>query len=143
MRPCADLHGNYCGFWCLYAHQESGSPLLKCGACNTCYGIFYSSESLADNPRNTSFSLVNYLINYRLQWGKPDTLSQLKSALDDASDTAVPSGDSSSANGDAHPSPTYFTADTPPELISIIMNDWPYSGTSIYPHCTNASSDIL
>jgi hypothetical protein len=24
--------------------------------------------------------------------------------------------------------PPYFTADTPPELISIIMNDWPYSG---------------
>jgi hypothetical protein len=27
----------------------------------------------------------------------------------------------------------YFKADTPPELISIIQNDWPYSGQLFYP----------
>lgn len=89
--------------------------------------------------------IVNYLLTHRLQWGKPDTLSILPSRLNDST-TAATSSDpatagqtiASSDQDTAFPAaalpsipadtPTYFTADTPPELISIIMNDWPYSG---------------
>lgn len=88
--------------------------------------------------------LVNYLLNYRLQWGKQDTLSILPSRLfssqpkDALSTTTEPSNP---LNKDKTPvlppipdnAPPYFTADTPPELISVIMNDWPYSGTLSYP----------
>lgn len=68
----------------------------------------------------------NYLLKYRLRWGQPDRLSILKpykgsideiSILDDPDSLPVPTVD-------------YFRADTPPHLISIIVNDWPYSGTS-------------
>ncbi|KAK0188092.1 hypothetical protein F5146DRAFT_1207953 [Armillaria mellea] len=63
-------------------------------------------------------SIVNYLLNFRLQWGQPDTLSLLTSALDDKSLDAPP----------------YFTTDIPPEYISIIQNDWPYSVPSDVEH---------
>jgi len=70
-------------------------------------------------------SMVNYLLEYRLQWGKPDKLSLLKSAIvDDDIETlkdtnSLPSGDSDATQ--------YFKADSPRILISIIQNDWPYS----------------
>jgi hypothetical protein len=70
--------------------------------------------------------IVNYLRNYRLQWGKPDRLSLLPSIILDNVDT---SEQPARTNSDLDV-PTYFKADTPPELISIIMNDWPYSGTT-------------
>ncbi|KAJ7600939.1 hypothetical protein C8J56DRAFT_767776 [Mycena floridula] len=81
-------------------------------------------------------SIEHYLLNFRLQWGKQDTQSLLTSALDDpviarndvrvdplAEDVGprAPMGD---LPADA---PPYFTAQTPPEFISIIQNDWPYS----------------
>jgi hypothetical protein len=70
---------------------------------------------------------VDYLLNHRLQWGKPDTLSLLPSALD--KQPAV-----TSENGQPVPysTPEYFKADIPfdSELICIIQNDWPYSGSS-------------
>lgn len=78
-------------------------------------------------------STVNYLLNHRLQWGKPDHLSLLTSSLDTdklAIPEVHPPTDSKIAGGlqdipaDA---PSYFTVDTPPEFISIIRNDWPYS----------------
>jgi len=83
-------------------------------------------------------SMVNYLYNHRLQWGQPDTMSLLGSALDDKQ---PPTGEVDPA-GAALPvslkerkvlppipvdAPPYFTADSPTELISIIQNDWPYS----------------
>jgi len=81
-------------------------------------------------------SIVGYLRDYRLQWGKPDTLSFLHSRLDDNPTTAALSAttdvESYMTQIPSEPqipsdAPLYFTADTPSELISIIMNDWPYS----------------
>ncbi|EIW59356.1 uncharacterized protein TRAVEDRAFT_46663 [Trametes versicolor FP-101664 SS1] len=80
-------------------------------------------------------SIVNYLLNYRLQWGQPDTLSVLRSSLDErpaqkATNGTTPSLDPK-APGKLPPlpanAPRYFRADIPPELLSIAMNDWPYS----------------
>ncbi|OCH85960.1 hypothetical protein OBBRIDRAFT_890822 [Obba rivulosa] len=83
-------------------------------------------------------SVVNYLLNYRLRWGKPDTLSALHSALDDPARRAAaeksPRPALSAEEKEQHrlppipeDAPFYFTADTPPEFISICMNNWPYS----------------
>ncbi|OBZ71084.1 hypothetical protein A0H81_08947, partial [Grifola frondosa] len=88
-------------------------------------------------------SVVNYLLNYRLQWGKPDRLSLLRSTLDVSAESSNTCGRISNASQASEDSvaedsdadallPTqegllYFKADTPPELISIIMCDWPYS----------------
>jgi hypothetical protein len=84
---------------------------------------------------------VNYLVKYRLQWGKPDTLSLLQSSLDQpVYKDVVSNGDTKKSSLIKFPAnkpvipvvathyPTHFTADTPAELISIIQNDWPYSG---------------
>lgn len=73
---------------------------------------------------------MNYLNTYRLQWGQPDTKSLLRSTYDDP---ISPSVDSEAVAAETKPtfvaeSPTHFNADTPSELISIILNDWPYSG---------------
>ncbi|KAK7469023.1 hypothetical protein VKT23_003517 [Stygiomarasmius scandens] len=67
--------------------------------------------------------IVNYLLQYRLQWGKPDTLSLLPSALDA---NTFPYDGSVPLKGDGNP-PPYFTVSTPIEYLSIIQNDWPYS----------------
>ena len=68
--------------------------------------------------------VANYLNTYRLQWGKPDTKSLLRSTFDDPiSPSAVETKPTTVAE-----SLTHFTANTPEELISIILNDWPYSG---------------
>lgn len=64
---------------------------------------------------------VDYLLNYRLQWGKPDRLSLLPSKLDCVETEAEPLPEDA-------PLPDYFTADIHPSLVSIIQNDWPYSG---------------
>lgn len=66
-------------------------------------------------------TIESYLLNYRLQWGKPDRLSVLRPYIAE---------DEESATNGVNPVPPaveYFTADTPPHLISIILNDWPYS----------------
>jgi hypothetical protein len=96
-------------------------------------------------------SEVDYLMKHRLQWGKPDTMSLLRSSLDQPvnvnsrdfrmgvlSNGNVQSLPSAATLGAATnvsklpitavDSPTHFTANTPPGLISIIQNDWPYSG---------------
>ncbi|KAG9315947.1 hypothetical protein JVU11DRAFT_3601 [Chiua virens] len=69
-------------------------------------------------------SVTNYLVNHRLQWGKPDTLSLLTSGLDDRSIAVEQNGER-----ELYPTPDYFKADIPfdSELICIIQNDWPYS----------------
>lgn len=97
-------------------------------------------------------SVVDYLVKHRLQWGKPDTLSLLRSSLDEpvinsrdsrmrmlsSSDTqALPQvviAASLQANANDSRSPVatadrlaHFSINTPPELVSIIQNDWPYS----------------
>ncbi|KAF8158060.1 hypothetical protein B0H34DRAFT_707342 [Crassisporium funariophilum] len=68
-------------------------------------------------------SMVNYLVNHRLRWGQPDTMSLLKSALNDSQTNA--SGDGLKSG--ELPETPYFAWETPRELISIIQNDWPYS----------------
>jgi hypothetical protein len=75
-----------------------------------------------------------------LQWGKQDTLSRLSSALDDPSisktivDPLSPDIVPNTKGLPPLPShaPPYFTVHTPSEFISIIQNDWPYSGTTSY-----------
>ncbi|KAJ4482328.1 hypothetical protein J3R30DRAFT_2159166 [Lentinula aciculospora] len=64
-------------------------------------------------------SIVNYLLNHRLQWGKPDTYSMLPSAFRDEPDNRTEGSDDIS--------PTYFSSNTPDKYVSIIQNDWPYS----------------
>ena len=88
--------------------------------------------SPTSTPTSGSFSRSNlpseenYLLKYRLRWGQPDRLSVLKPfkgtideipILNDPDSLPIPAVD-------------YFRADTPPHLISIIVNDWPYSGTN-------------
>ncbi|KAH8831495.1 hypothetical protein DL96DRAFT_1667768 [Flagelloscypha sp. PMI_526] len=68
-------------------------------------------------------TIINYLTNHRLQWGKPDGLSKLKSELVE-DDQVYEVASISPENSITH---QYFTADTPRSLISIIQNDWPYS----------------
>jgi hypothetical protein len=81
-----------------------------------------------------SSSVANYLIKYRLQWGKADTISKLPSRLsppaaekDDVGTGKVPLLASGLPPIPPDTKP-YFTADIPLQLVSIIMNDWPYSG---------------
>ena len=76
--------------------------------------------------------VVNYLLNHRLQWGKPDTLSLLTSVLGGQALIAAENGEQ-----ELYPSPEYFKADIP-ELISIIQNDWPYSSASNTVNVWNA-----
>ncbi|KAF8627394.1 hypothetical protein AX17_006209 [Amanita inopinata Kibby_2008] len=73
----------------------------------------------------------DYLLNYRLQWGKPDGLSLMSPNYDaSAKDQASLNSRNSPRKGlpplpsDA---PPYFTSDIPSEYLSIILNDWPYS----------------
>ena len=75
----------------------------------------------------------NYLLKYRLRWGQPDRLSVLKPYEGSIDEIAVLD------DPDSLPIPTvdYFRADTPPHLISIIVNDWPYSGMSGLFHPQN------
>ncbi|KAF8645156.1 hypothetical protein AX16_007984 [Volvariella volvacea WC 439] len=82
-------------------------------------------------------TVVNYLLNYRLQWGKPDTLSLLPSVLDKVTAATKEEKDPAGVLDPKVPrqlpplppdAPAYFTSDTPPEYLSIIQNDWPYSG---------------
>lgn len=68
-------------------------------------------------------TMESYLLNHRLQWGQPDRLSILRPLLKQDEQIAL--------NGHAdpaEPAAEYFRPDTPPHLISIILNDWPYSG---------------
>ncbi|KAL5501454.1 hypothetical protein ACEPAH_8714 [Sanghuangporus vaninii] len=67
-------------------------------------------------------SVVDYLLEYRLQWGRSDRLSLLPSGLNyDQPEQEM------SAQHEPVPMPEYFTADIHPSLVSIIQNDWPYS----------------
>lgn len=70
-------------------------------------------------------------MNYRLQWGKRDTLSLLTSALDvDEPELPLPNGNNKNLSPPiCIDAPKYFTHNAPREYLSIIQNDWPYSGT--------------
>ncbi|KZP06145.1 hypothetical protein FIBSPDRAFT_842412 [Athelia psychrophila] len=88
-------------------------------------------------------SSVNYLNQYRLRWGEPDTLSALPTSLGISAYKGVEAPKHASAIDAVKPHPTlvdesdlftsasnipaYFMTGTPAELISIIQNDWPYS----------------
>ena len=85
------------------------------------------------SPKCSAFydSLANYLRSYRLQWGRVDTLSKMPSSLSSPVDdvnlrevTLLESGLPLLPPG----TKPYFTAEIPLQLVSIIMNDWPYSG---------------
>ncbi|KAI9508878.1 hypothetical protein F5148DRAFT_832520 [Russula earlei] len=87
-------------------------------------------------------SNANYLITYRLQWGRADTLAKLPSHLFPLVVTAENS-DTGSGKVTVLPSglppippgtKPYFTADIPLQLVSIITNDWPYSVPSYIEH---------
>lgn len=87
-------------------------------------------SSLRASTLKSSRPKENYLLKYRLRWGQPDRLSvlrQYKGSIDE-----IPIVD----DLDSLPIPAvdYFRADTPPHLISVIVNDWPYSGTSGLSH---------
>lgn len=82
-------------------------------------------------------SMANYLRSYRLQWGRVDTLSKIPSCLSSPVGdvnfrevTLLESGLPSLPPG----TKPYFTADIPLQLVSIIMNDWPYSVPSFIEH---------
>lgn len=88
-------------------------------------------DSWAVGIREQYGSMVNYLLSYRLQWGKCDTLSKLPSRLD-LQAKSMHSDGGTEPNGTHLPqvppgAKNYFTADISDALISIIMNDWPYS----------------
>jgi len=87
-------------------------------------------------------SNANYLLRYRLQWGKVDTLSKLPSRLSPPVITTE-NGVTGSGKVDVLPSglpqvppdtKPYFTADIPLQLVSIITNDWPYSVPPFIEH---------
>ncbi|KAG5646516.1 hypothetical protein DXG03_003283 [Asterophora parasitica] len=88
-------------------------------------------------------TVVNYLTNHRLQWGKRDNLSLLTSALD--ADEPISERSPSTIRSVDHKipkvlpalpddAPKYFIRDMPPEFLSIIQNDWPYSVPSEVEH---------
>ncbi|KAH9080391.1 hypothetical protein EDB83DRAFT_2339164 [Lactarius deliciosus] len=86
-------------------------------------------------------SMANYLRSYRLQWGRADTLSKIPSRLFSPVTTVDSDVDYSMVtllDSGLPPIPSgtkpYFTADTPSQLVSIIMNDWPYSVPSFIEH---------
>ena len=95
------------------------------------------SALIPENIQAEQSEQVNYLVHHRLQWGKPDTLSLLPSLLDNPTPGANVNGITSKVFDKnfppelppiPHNAPAYFTADTPAQLVSVIMNDWPYSG---------------
>ncbi|RPD58046.1 hypothetical protein L226DRAFT_490531 [Lentinus tigrinus ALCF2SS1-7] len=65
-------------------------------------------------------SMIAYLKEKRLQWGKPDTLSRLGTSHTDPAFWT---------NSEDTPPRTleYFTAQTPSEYFCVVSNDWPYS----------------
>ena len=73
-------------------------------------------------------SPVNYLLDHRLRWGQPDTLSLLTSDVVHHNSTAEPPESVSHPITISSLIPPYFSWETPSQLISIIQNDWPYSG---------------
>ncbi|KAK2465383.1 hypothetical protein APHAL10511_002737 [Amanita phalloides] len=73
-------------------------------------------------------SISNYLIFYRLQWGKPDTLSFMSPHYIPNPKSHEPGDPLKSEPPPLPPdAPKYFTANISQEFISIIYNDWPYS----------------
>lgn len=76
-------------------------------------------------PHLSRTFLVNYLLEYRLQWGQPDKLSLLKSVIVDEEPENL-------CNGSEIGELEYLKADSPRILISIIQNDWPYSGRHLH-----------
>jgi len=97
-------------------------------------------KAWADGIKARHGSVVDYLLHERLQWGRPDTISLIRStleippALDDRAIVAPHRHlrrDGVIVPNDLPPIPPeegeYFKADMSPQLISVIMNDWPYS----------------
>ncbi|KAJ7069514.1 hypothetical protein C8F01DRAFT_1113012 [Mycena amicta] len=82
-------------------------------------------------------SMVNYLLNRRLRWGKPDALCLLGPPFPD--DSAADEEEAAIAFTDLPPippelSPPYLSANTPSRYLSIITNDWPYSVPASVTH---------
>ncbi|KAF7298758.1 hypothetical protein MIND_00823300 [Mycena indigotica] len=79
-------------------------------------------------------SMVNYLVNRRLQWGMPDTLSLLGPPFpqDDIPSIATALTDLQSTATSL--SPPYLSPSMPSEYLSVITNDWPYSVPASVTH---------
>ncbi|KAF7314621.1 hypothetical protein MKEN_00935800 [Mycena kentingensis (nom. inval.)] len=73
-------------------------------------------------------STVNYLLNHRLQWGKPDTISLLGPPFPaDLGAVNSPLAQLPPTPAGLDLAPPYFSSAAPEEYLSIITNDWPYS----------------
>ncbi len=109
------------------------------------YRYVSQAEHLVRTPANPHV-LVNYLMNYRLQWGQPDTIAIIRSSLDPPTNGPAPPPQGGQPAKELPPippnAPTHFVADAPPELIFIAMNDWPYSGELSNMHVFLASSAL-
>lgn len=90
---------------------------------------------------------ANFLLNYRLQWGKEDTITLLRSSLEESVDAEGPAEVPEELLDPKVPkklpplppnAPPYFKADMPREMYCITMNDWPYSGTP--PFCPRTAA---
>ncbi|KAF8349499.1 hypothetical protein F5887DRAFT_946476 [Amanita rubescens] len=84
-------------------------------------------------------SISNYLLNHRLQWGKPDTLSLLSPDYAPNIDFHYGNNHDNVLSMKGTPplppdAPRFFTADISPEYLSVIRNDWPYSVPSEVEH---------
>ena len=71
---------------------------------------------------------MNYLLQYRLRWGRRDTLAAVPSRLINDDEYYLPADAPPAGNPMPKDVPPYFTSEIRPEFISIIQNDWPYSG---------------
>ncbi|KAI5897166.1 uncharacterized protein SCHCODRAFT_02616863 [Schizophyllum commune H4-8] len=77
-------------------------------------------------------SMINFILNYRMEWGQPDCYSMISSQLDEHPPRSEPHDfPLLDKPRELPPIPPgtkpYFTADAPPEAICITQNDWPYS----------------
>ena len=92
-------------------------------------GTFGTRGDFFKINENLIHPLVDYLLNRRLRWGQPDTQSLLTSAIADVRFVALPESEAGAcAEGSVQDPPAYFCWETPSKYISIIQNDWPYSG---------------
>ncbi|KAJ2986494.1 hypothetical protein NUW54_g9746 [Trametes sanguinea] len=106
----------------------------KYGSMGACHHLI--KIHLALRPTPVPLLQANFLLNYRLQWGKEDTITLLRSSLEQSADAEGPAEVPEELLDPKVPkklpplppnAPSYFKADMPREMYCITMNDWPYS----------------
>ncbi|KAJ3009665.1 hypothetical protein NUW54_g2711 [Trametes sanguinea] len=106
----------------------------KYGSMGACHHLI--QIHLALRPTPVPLLQANFLLNYRLQWGKEDTITLLRSSLEQSADAEGPAEVPEELLDPKVPkklpplppnAPSYFKADMPREMYCITMNDWPYS----------------